>query len=164
MSERECFYKNIIPILKPDQYFFPPKRYSFLIRRDSQNHKPDQQFPALKKCQFIRGNISSDTPTSFFCLSRNPSKEINIFPASPPAHFFLPSRSIPDQVFLGLPPSHLGHLLAGGVLQLLGLVVVWGDFEQPVVLDLNHVPHVLLRCEHQLVVDHPSAKKKAGCD
>ena len=34
-------------------------------------------------------------------------------------------------------------------------VIVWGDFDQPLWFDLDHVPHELFGCEHQLVVDHP---------
>ena len=48
------------------------------------------------------------------------------------------------------------HLLDGGVLQFPRLVVVGRHLQQPLVLDLDGVPHVLLRGEDELVVDDPA--------
>ena len=48
------------------------------------------------------------------------------------------------------------HLVSGGVIQLLGLVVVWRHFKQPRVLNLNHLSHKLLRGEDKLVIDEPA--------
>ena len=67
---------------------------------------------------------------------------------------FISGLGISGQLILGL-SSALGHLLVARVLQLLGLVVMRRNLQQPLALDLNHVPHELLRCEDQLEVDDP---------
>ena len=51
---------------------------------------------------------------------------------------------------------HLRHLLGCVVLDVLLLVVVRGDFNQPCALDLDALSHVFFGSEHKLVIDDPS--------
>ena len=51
--------------------------------------------------------------------------------------------------------DRLWQLLAGGVLNVLLLVVVRRDLDEPLGLDLDNLPHELLGSEDELVIDHP---------
>lgn len=53
-------------------------------------------------------------------------------------------------------PDGFRHFLIRRVFKLLRFVVMRRNLQQPLALDLDHLPHELFRREHELVVQHPS--------
>jgi hypothetical protein len=50
----------------------------------------------------------------------------------------------------------LGHFARGAVVQFFGFVIMWGNFEQPRIFNLDDLAHELLGGENQFVVYEPS--------
>ena len=54
------------------------------------------------------------------------------------------------------------HFFVGRILDILGLIVMWGDFDQPLSLYGGHASHVLLGGKGEFMVQQPPGKLIEG--
>lgn len=60
---------------------------------------------------------------------------------------------------IGRFPRILGHLSSTSILQILGIVVMRRDLNEPRVLNLNNLPHILLSSKDKLMINNPPGQR-----